>query len=69
MVFVRYGNQFGIKAYRLYDPHYHKFQIAHSKYFDDFALIRPQQGDPIVPLLNPPMVPHRSMPATSPQVK
>ncbi|MCO5569491.1 hypothetical protein L7F22_023204 [Adiantum nelumboides] len=44
-VYVGYGDRFGVKAYRFYDPQLKKFQFFHSVYFDEASLITPQQGD------------------------
>lgn len=45
MIFVGYGDRFGVKAYRLYDTTHHKFHFAHSVYFDEASLLGPQEGD------------------------
>ena len=46
MIFVGYGDRFGVKAYRLYDPVQRRFHLAHSVYFDETSLISPQQERP-----------------------
>jgi hypothetical protein len=45
MIFVGYGDRFGVKAYRLYDPAHRRFQLAHSVYFDESSLISPQSDN------------------------
>ncbi|MCO5614244.1 hypothetical protein L7F22_068524 [Adiantum nelumboides] len=67
MVFVGYGDRFGIKAYRLYHPQQKKFHFAHSVYFDE---VNPQtKWEEAEHLLNPiaqvqapvlPVQPHQS---------
>ncbi|MCO5599389.1 hypothetical protein L7F22_053491 [Adiantum nelumboides] len=45
MVFVGYGDRFGVKAYRLYDPIQQKFHFARSVHFDETSLLSPQPGE------------------------
>ena len=67
MVFVGYGDRFGVKAYRLYDLPRKKFQFSHSVYFDEMAMISPQHGVADTTLPNSPM-PHTQnrLPGLSP---
>lgn len=55
MVFVGYGDRFGVKAYRLYDPQKRKFQLSHSVYFDELALLTPQHDSKDPSLSHTPM--------------
>ncbi|MCO5602647.1 hypothetical protein L7F22_056782 [Adiantum nelumboides] len=54
MIFVGYGDRFGVKAYRFFDLEQRKFLFAHSVYYyDESSLLSVQQGDETAPLLNP----------------
>ena len=66
MIFVGYGDRFGVKAYRLYDPTHRRFQLAHSVYFDETSLISPQHDNqtPNITSFSPPMNPSPSKPRT-----
>ena len=66
MIFVGYGDRFGVKAYRLYDPTHRRFQLAHSVYFDETSLISPQHDNqtPNITSFTPPMNPSPSKPTT-----
>ncbi len=78
MIFVGYGDRFGVKAYRLYDPTQRRFHLAHSVYFDETSLISPQHethtpDTTFSPSINPspsePISPNTSPPQTNPQVE
>jgi hypothetical protein len=78
MVFVGYGDRFGVKAYRLYDPSQRRFHFAHSVYFDETSLISPQIETPtsdttftpsFFPSSSEPTVPIISPPQSNPQVE
>ena len=67
MIFVGYGDRFGVKAYRLYDPEQRKFHLAHSVYFNETSLLSPQQEihNPITPLTLPSTTP--TIPLSTPK--
>ncbi len=64
MIFVGYGDRFGVKAYRLYDPARGRFHLAHSVYFDETSLISPQHDNPPVDL--PSISPSKHPPSSDP---
>ncbi|MCO5586748.1 hypothetical protein L7F22_040690 [Adiantum nelumboides] len=73
MVFVGYGDRFGVKAYRLYDPIQRKFYFARSVHFDETSLLSPQpkEEDPLTKP-NPPLLPTPpplTLPVLLPQVE
>ncbi|MCO5594127.1 hypothetical protein L7F22_048148 [Adiantum nelumboides] len=39
LIFVGYGERFGMKAYRLYNPENRRFSLSRSVYFNELALI------------------------------
>ncbi|MCO5559435.1 hypothetical protein L7F22_013035 [Adiantum nelumboides] len=74
MIFVGYGDRFGMKAYSFFNLQQQKFQFSHSVYFDENSLISPQHtGGLPTPLLEPPKeaMPRSSdfEPTSTPQVE
>ncbi|MCO5586674.1 hypothetical protein L7F22_040616 [Adiantum nelumboides] len=72
MVFVGYGDRFGVKAYRLYDPIQRKFHFARSVHFDETSLLSPQPGEDPLTKPNPPLLPTPpppTLPVPLPQVE
>lgn len=39
VIFTGYGDRFGVKAYRLYNPHTQKFSFSRSAFFHELALL------------------------------
>ncbi|MCO5612439.1 hypothetical protein L7F22_066706 [Adiantum nelumboides] len=72
MVFVGYGDRYGVKAYQLYDPIQRKFHFARSVHFDETSLLSPQPGEDPLTKPNPPLLPtppQPTLPVPLPQVE